>query len=119
MNPTYSKGLHILLTLQTESEELLLDADQFLNFIEKILVKNDTEIVGVTKFIFENGSFTAAVCLKESHLSIHTWPEFGQLQFDVFLCNYINENSHKVEVIAAEVVNFFNAEVLQQDKIYR
>lgn len=119
MKEAYSKGLHILLTLKTESEDLLLNAELFLNYITQILDENSTEIVGVTHHIFDNGSFTAAVCLKESHLSIHTWPEFGELQADVFLCNYIHNNTEKVERIAAEIINYFNAEILQQDRIYR
>ena len=96
-----------------------MECDLFLDFMAKILAENDTEIVGITKHIFDNASFTAAICLKESHLAIHTWPEFGQIQVDVFLCNYINDNTQKVENIAAEIVRYFNAETLQENKIYR
>lgn len=119
MKPLSSKGLHILLTLETESEDLLLDSKGFLEFTEGILATKDVEIVGITNHIFDNQSFTAAVCLKESHLCIHTWPEFKQLTFDVFLCNYTQDNTSKVEQIADEVIQYFKANTIQKHKIYR
>lgn len=119
MKPLSNKGLHILLTLETESEDLLLDSKSFLIFIERILKTKDVEIVGITNHIFENQSFTSAVCLKESHLCIHTWPEFNQLTFDVFLCNYTQDNTQKVEQIASEVIEYFKAKTIQEHKIFR
>ena len=119
MQPLSNKGLHILLTLETELEALLLDSIQFLEYIHSILEQKHVEVVGVTNHIFENQSFTSAVCLKESHLTIHTWPEFKQLTFDVFLCNYTQDNTEKVEQIANEVVRYFSAKIIQEHKIYR
>ncbi|KFF11644.1 S-adenosylmethionine decarboxylase [Chryseobacterium soli] len=119
MESPASKGLHILLTLETESEDLLLDSDGFLAFTQSMLENKDVEIVGITSHVFDNQSFTAAVCLKESHLCIHTWPEFCQLTFDVFLCNYSQDNTEKVEKIADEVVKYFNARTIQKHKIQR
>ena len=55
MKESYSKGLHILLTLKTESEDLLLNSELFLQYISRILAENETEIVGIAKHIFENG----------------------------------------------------------------
>lgn len=107
------------MTLETASEALLLDCQSFLRFSKKILENHETEIVGTSTHTFSNGSFTAAICLMESHLCIHTWPEFKRLNLDIFLCNYINDNTLKVESIAAEMIGYFNAEILQQDKIYR
>jgi S-adenosylmethionine decarboxylase len=119
LKPLSNKGLHVLLTLETESEDLLLDSKSFLSFTESILEIKDVEIVGITNHVFENQSFTSAVCLKESHLCIHTWPEFRQLTFDVFLCNYTQDNTQKVEQIADEVIEYFKAEIIQKHKIYR
>ncbi|KFF08392.1 S-adenosylmethionine decarboxylase family protein [Chryseobacterium luteum] len=119
MKPLSSKGLHILLTLETQSEDLLLNCRSFLEYTESILETKEVEIVGITEHIFDNQSFTAAVCLKESHLCIHTWPEFKQLTFDVFLCNYTQDNTRKVEQIADEIVQYFNAEIIQKHKIHR
>ncbi|ROH95662.1 S-adenosylmethionine decarboxylase family protein [Chryseobacterium daecheongense] len=119
MDSLTSKGLHILLTLETESEDLLLDSKGFLESVRKILENKAVEIVGITNHVFENQSFTSAVCLKESHLCVHTWPEFRQLTFDVFLCNYLQDNTDKVEQIADEVICYFNAEIIQKHKIYR
>lgn len=119
LQPLSNKGLHILLTLETELEALLLDSIQFLEYIHSILEQKDVEVVGVTNHIFENHSFTSAVCLKESHLTIHTWPEFKQLTFDVFLCNYTQDNTAKVEDIAGEVTKYFAGKIIQEHKIYR
>jgi len=119
LNLIYNKGLHVLLTLKTKSLESLTNYSDFEIFTKKTLERFDTEIVGITHHIFENKSFTASFCLKESHLCIHTWPEFNQCTFDIFLCNYINDNSKKVEEISEEFIQYFNAEILQKDEIYR
>ncbi len=119
MESLTSKGLHILLTLETESEALLLDSEGFIEFTRNILSTKDVEVVGITSHVFENQSFTTAVCLKESHLCIHTWPEFRQLTFDVFLCNYLQDNTEKVEKIAEETIQYFKAKTIQKHKIYR
>ena len=116
---TYSPGLHKLVTLQVSKIDKLINSENFLNFSEVILAKYNLEKVGVITHNFENNSFTIAICLKESHICIHTWPEFKQLTLDVYLCNYLQDNTQKVKSITNAFINYFNAVVLKDFEINR
>ena len=115
----YSPGLHKLVTLEVSENKKLTDSQMFINLTNQILEKNSLEKVGVVVHDFENGSYTIAVCLKESHICIHTWPEYNQLTLDVYLCNYLQDNSEKVKTVVNEYVDYFNATIIKEFEIYR
>ena len=115
----YSPGLHKLLTLKTENTAVLSGLSAFEDFTEAILEKYNLKKVGFSAHVFDNNSFTAAVCLMESHICIHTWPEYSQLTIDIYLCNYLKDNSDKVRSIAADYIAYFKAEVIKDFEIYR
>jgi S-adenosylmethionine decarboxylase proenzyme len=52
-------------------------------------------VVGDAFHQFEPVGVTGTVLLAESHLAIHTWPELAFVSLDVFVCNYIHDNSEK------------------------
>lgn len=116
---TYSPGLHKLVTLQVDNVYLLTNSNNFISFSNKVLQEFELEKVGIVTHNFENNSFTIAICLKESHICIHTWPEFKQLTLDVYLCNYLQDNSQKVKSITNAFVNYFKAVVLKDFEINR
>jgi S-adenosylmethionine decarboxylase len=37
-----------------------------------------------------NGGISGVAVLAESHISVHTWPEYGYAAFDVFMCGNTN-----------------------------
>ncbi len=57
---------------------------------EEILAKTVSES-GLTCILiryhqFEPSGYTAAALLTESHITLHTWPEFKSVQIDIFTC---------------------------------
>jgi S-adenosylmethionine decarboxylase len=116
---SYSPGLHKLVTLKVDENERLINSQGFLDITNAILEKYSLEKVGVIVHDFENNSFTIAVCLKESHICIHTWPEFNQLTLDVYLCNYLQDNSEKVKAVVKDYIDYFNAIVIKDFEINR
>lgn len=115
----YSPGLHKLVTLEVKKNDKLLSSKGFITFSENLILKYNLEKVGISQHDFDNNSFTIAICLKESHICIHTWPEFKQLTLDVYLCNYLQDNTEKVKAITSAYINYFDAKILKDFEINR
>ncbi|WP_461790828.1 S-adenosylmethionine decarboxylase family protein [Pedobacter sp.] len=115
----YSPGLHILAEFSSSNIGLLSKSSHCKQLFNSLITSHQLEKVGEVYHDFENGGFTAVVCLTESHISIHTWPEYELATFDVFLSNYKRDNSKKVEEIYSEVLNFFEGIERQKSAINR
>lgn len=115
----YSPGLHKLVTLSVLGDDKLKDSKGFIQITDSILEQFLLEKVGVVVHDFDNKSFTVSVCLKESHICIHTWPEFNQLTLDVYLCNYLQDNTQKVKDVMQEYVSYFEGIIIKDFEINR
>lgn len=78
-------GTHILLDLYECERDLNNEGD-----IEKLMVaaalEARTTVLHSYSHKFSPQGVSCVVVISESHLSIHTWPEFKQAQVDVFTC---------------------------------
>ncbi|MCX5998979.1 MAG: adenosylmethionine decarboxylase [Chloroflexi bacterium] len=79
-------GKHLLLELKDCNREMLNDV----GFLQETLV-SVAEQAGATvleKYFhqFAPQGVSGAVIIAESHLSIHTWPEYGYAAADIFTC---------------------------------
>ena len=119
MTQNYSPGLHQLLTLKVSDVMLLTSLEKFLLFSQDLIDRKDLKIVGISSHQFDTNGFTAAICLMESHICIHTWPEFNQLTLDIYLCNYLKDNSAKVLEIGEAFKKYFDADVLNETLVNR
>ena len=108
---SYFPGLHILATFAAPASALR-DTEACRAFFDAQVQAFGLEKVGEAYHTFppdENGAggFTAVLALTESHLSIHTWPEYGLATFDVFLSNFRRDNAATVRGIYAATLAFF------------
>lgn len=115
----YKPGAHIIATLESGHDTKLNTFYSFKDFIESLVRSHNLQQLGTVYHDFIPGGFTAVVCLSESHISIHTWPEFNKVNLDIYLSNYLKENDGTVTAIFEEMLKFFEADIIQQHKIIR
>ena len=79
-------GRHLLLELF----DCDADAINNLNFVREVMVeaakRAQATIVDVVIHAFNPYGISGAVIIAESHLAIHTWPEYAYAAVDVFSC---------------------------------
>lgn len=115
----YTPGLHILSEFNSEKADYLYSSTSCRSLFERLIAGHGLTKVGEVYYDFDTGGFTAVICLTESHLSIHTWPEFGLATFDIFLSNYQRNNHDKVRLIYQEVLAFFEGTERQKTELNR
>lgn len=54
-------------------------------FVESAEIAKAT-VLSKSFHVFPNGAITGVLILSESHMAIHTWPEFKNCQIDIFSC---------------------------------
>jgi S-adenosylmethionine decarboxylase len=118
MTRTYDPGMHIASTFTSE-EQLLTNKEGCREFFNGLILELSLHKVGEVYYAFPNGAFTAVICLTESHISIHTWPEHKLATFDVFLSNFTTNNTHKTQTIYNRTLGYFNAVETNKHEILR
>jgi S-adenosylmethionine decarboxylase proenzyme len=65
------------------------------------------QIVGDAFHQFEPQGVTGTVLLAESHLAIHTWPQEKFVTVDIYVCNYLEDNTHKALKLYSSLNAYF------------
>jgi S-adenosylmethionine decarboxylase len=112
-------GLHIIANLTTSREILLTDPQSLKSFLDQSLVHHQLQKVGEVYHSFPQAGYTAIIGLTESHLSIHTWPEHNYITFDVFISNHSKDNTSITQKLYQDVIQYFNATVVEEHFISR
>lgn len=115
----YKPGKHLIATLQTPSDELIRQYAAFNLLADTLIGKYGLVKLGQVYHNFLPGGFTAVICLSESHLSIHTWPEHRLVNLDVYLSNFQQSNDNIVQSLFREITAYFQATVIAQQTITR
>jgi len=87
--------------------------------VDSQIAKFDLQKLGDVYHNFTPIGFTAVVCLSESHLSVHTWPEYGLVNLDIYLSNHLRVNDGIVTELFLAIKNYFGATVEKELLIRR
>jgi S-adenosylmethionine decarboxylase len=107
----YLPGTHIVATLTTDNKGGLKEYSDFQELIDGLIQEHKLQKLGEVYHNFSPAGYTGVVCLSESHLSVHTWPEHGRINGDIYLSNYLRENDGTVARIYDEIKKHFGASV--------
>lgn len=80
-------GVHLLADMHGVQQAMLTEADTIESLLRQSAQAAGAQILYSHFHTFGSGQgVTGVVLLAESHISIHTWPEFGFAAADIFMC---------------------------------
>ena len=79
-------GRHLLIELKDCNKEVLNDLEFLKNILCETAEQIGATIVNQAFHKFSPQGVSGVVVIAESHICIHTWPEYGYAAVDVFTC---------------------------------
>lgn len=91
--------------------KLLLNGELLSRLAGDCIKRADLQLVNGCHYDFDGGGTTVALVLAESHLALHTWPEFNQMILaDVSVCNFRRDNRARVNSLIKNLEEIFKPE---------
>ncbi len=119
-----SKGLgrHLIVELFGCDPHILSDANLLDEILTGAALYSGATIVGKYFERFgEGGGVSAIVVIKESHISIHTWPELGYAALDIYTCGESIDPWKAYDLIVGRIepLNVGAFEIIRGLNVYR
>lgn len=100
-------GQHLLVEYIDCNADVLNDVDKIEALMKRAAIAARTNIVASMFKPFYPQGVSGVVVVEESHLSIHTWPEYGYAAIDFFTCGDGDPNeAHEVLKKGLEAQHF-------------
>ena len=74
--------------------------------ITRIIRSCDLDIVEKVCHQFDRG-YTSVWLLQQSHVSIHSWPEYNFLTLNIEVCNFAGDDPSKIDKLHTALVDFY------------
>jgi len=92
-------GRHLLIDLQDCNKEALNDLGFLRDAMVSAAIDCGAVVLGESFHRFSPQGVSGVVVIAESHLSIHTWPEYGYAAVDIFTCGTTVNPEKAAEVL--------------------
>lgn len=101
----HALGTHLLVELRDCNPKIIKDLAKVKNALVSAAKEAKATIVDISFHEFNPFGISGMVIIAESHLSIHTWPEYSYAAVDIFTCGDLI----KPEVAAAFLIREFES----------
>jgi S-adenosylmethionine decarboxylase len=98
-------GTHLLVELRDCNPEILKSLEKVRNALVSAAKEAKATIVDISFHEFNPFGISGVVVIAESHLTIHTWPEYNYAAVDIFTCGEVI----KPEEAASYLINQFES----------
>ncbi len=95
-------GKHLLLELKECNPQLLNDLAYIRNSLLLAAEDLGVQVVGESFHQFSPQGVTGILSIAESHISIHTWPEYGYAAADIFTCGSSFQPSQAAQILVEQ-----------------
>ena len=92
-------GRHFIIDLHDCDKEVLNDLGFLREAMTSAAIDCGAVVLGDSFHRFSPQGVSGVVVIAESHLSIHTWPEYGYAAVDIFTCGTTVEPERAVEAL--------------------
>ncbi len=96
----YALGTHLLIELKDCNPEILKDLEKVRSALVSAAKKAKATIIDFSFREFQPFGISGIIVIAESHLTIHTWPEYRYAAVDIFTCG----DHIKSEVAASYII---------------
>ena len=96
-------GRHLLLELKNCNREVLNDLEFLKNFLYETAEQIGATVVNQAFHKFSPQGISGVILIAESHICIHTWPEYGYASVDVFTCGDSIEPKNAINLIVEKL----------------
>lgn len=79
-------GTHLVVDAWQAPADLLNDPERIRRALLEAVCAGEATLIDMCVHQFSPHGVTATVTLAESHIAIHTWPEYGYFAADLFFC---------------------------------
>ncbi|MGX7014470.1 adenosylmethionine decarboxylase [Vagococcus silagei] len=108
-------GFHTLYDLRGCNQDLLTDVESVTEKLTMLSKQFKLNVVTENFHQFMPYGVSGVMVLKESHFTIHTWPEYGYAAVDLFVC----EDTVDEQAFMNELQNAFESTMCEVKKIFR
>ncbi len=113
-----TEGKHIIMDASGCNPEILNNLEALKQILKDAAEKANATVLNVAFHHFTPQGVSGVVVVSESHLSVHTWPEYGYAALDFYTCGEADPNlacEYVAEKIGATSVQI--TEILRGERI--